>query len=188
MIAYKVVGETKEVQLSDKIGTKLLFEDENFQSNLFKTKVGKFLRHMDFSIKETCSEASDLYGLNHPQTWAENANKLKQLLVIAKNDYRIHHCMPGSPFNPEWMKAENVDGFAVKEKDTLGKVVAICLFSALVEQEPAPFSEARSSQMYWSQTRSSTSTSARGKNSTRQRSSPRRLLCLCRRSGVRQER
>lgn len=65
------------------------------------------------------------------------ATKLKQTLMISPMDYRIHYCMPGTPFDPTWMQAEDDELFPVG--DAKGKVVRTCLFPALFEQDPEPF-------------------------------------------------
>jgi hypothetical protein len=120
---------------------KRLFEDKKFQSSEFKTRVEQLLCCLDFTFQKACPNAPGLYGMNNPQSWAENAVKLKETLMIARNDYRIHHCIPGSPFDSIWMKAEDVGGFELSDRDVQGKVVTTCLFPALFEQEPSPFAE-----------------------------------------------
>jgi hypothetical protein len=69
------------------------------------------------------------------------AVQLKQTLMIAPSDYRIHYCRPGSAFDPAWMAAEVADGFPVRDDDAQSMRVAICLFPALAEQNPVPFPE-----------------------------------------------
>jgi hypothetical protein len=119
----------------------MLFEDENFQSSLFKCRVDKLIHHVDYAFKTTCPDVPGLFGNNHPQTWAEDAVKLKQALMIGQNDYRIHHCKPGAQFDSAWMAAEDALGFPVADNKAQGKVVTTCLFPALTEQEPVPFGE-----------------------------------------------
>jgi hypothetical protein len=108
---------------------------------LFKTKVDKLIHHVDYTFKATGPGLPGLFGSNHPQKWAENAVTLKQTLMIAPNDCRIHHCKPGVQFYPTWMAAEDSLGIPVTDDKAQDKVVATCLFPALAKQEPVPFGE-----------------------------------------------
>jgi hypothetical protein len=61
--------------------------------------------------------------------------------MINDNEYRIHYCMPGTPFDPMWMQAEDTVGFPLTNAQAQAKTVASCLFPALSEHEPSPIGE-----------------------------------------------
>jgi hypothetical protein len=61
--------------------------------------------------------------------------------MINSNEYRIHYCMPGTTFDPTWMRAEDVEGLSLKDGEVQMKKVAACLFPALSQHDPAPFEE-----------------------------------------------
>jgi hypothetical protein len=120
---------------------KLLFEDESFQEMHLKDRASKLLASLEVSIKEAWPDALGFTKLHDPQTWAETAIKFKQTLMIDANDYRIHYCRPGTPFDSTWMQAEDTDGFRVADDKAQTKKVATCLFPALFQHEARPFGD-----------------------------------------------
>jgi hypothetical protein len=64
--------------------------------------------------------------------------------MINVNEYRIHYCMPGTPFDPTWMQAEHPEGYPLRDNEAETKKVAACLFPALSEHEPTLFDESPS--------------------------------------------
>jgi hypothetical protein len=61
--------------------------------------------------------------------------------MINDSDFRIRYCMPGIPFDPTWMQAEDAIGFPLTDAQAQSKKVVTCLFPALSEHEPSPFGE-----------------------------------------------
>jgi hypothetical protein len=61
--------------------------------------------------------------------------------MISSKNYRIHYCIPDSPFDPSWMQAEDREGFSLTVTDAKDKLVSACLFPALAELEPKQFGE-----------------------------------------------
>ena len=118
---------------------KLLFEDERFHNTEMKIGAQNLLNRLALSLKQAWPDAPGFAPLNDPQDWAEKGIKLKQALMISPRDYRIHYCMPGSPYDPAWMEAEDAEGFPVV--DAQSRRVVTCLFPALTEQDPSPFGE-----------------------------------------------
>jgi hypothetical protein len=125
------------VQHHDKVSSKLLFEDEKFKAGQAKERAMKQLANVVCALKHAWPAAPGFSRLNDPHGWVEAAVKLKQTLMISPMDYRVHFCMPGTPFDPTWMHAEDAELFEVKAPK--GKTVVTCLFPALFEQEPQPF-------------------------------------------------
>jgi hypothetical protein len=125
------------VQHFDKFSSKLLFEHEKFIEGPVKQRAVKQLANIAFALKHAWPAAPGFARLNDPLGWVGAAVKLKQTLMISPMDYRVHYCMPGIPFDPAWMHAEDAELFEVK--DPKGKMVLTCLFPALFEQEPQPF-------------------------------------------------
>jgi hypothetical protein len=62
-------------------------------------------------------------------------------LMISPKDYRIHYCLPGSSFEPSWMRAEDLDGFPLTDTEAQNKRVRVCFFPALAELEPSEFND-----------------------------------------------
>lgn len=84
---------------------------------------------MEDALKKACPDALGFLGLNDPLEWSENAVKLKQTLMISPKDYRIHYCIPDSPFDPSWMQAKDIEGFSLRDTDAKDKLVSACLSS-----------------------------------------------------------
>jgi hypothetical protein len=125
------------------MGAALMFndEDDEAQKNRFNKQINKLHHNLLTALSSCCPSAPGLDPENNPRSWLEDASKLKQTLLLSPKDYRIHFCLPGTPFDPSWMKPEDVYGIPLKDFETAGKRVTTCLFPALVELEPAPFGE-----------------------------------------------
>jgi hypothetical protein len=129
-----------EVQYLDKLGLKLLFENEDFKKSSMRTRAEKLIEIINKTFKCAWSSAP---GVNKnggsPEDWAHKSLKIKQDLMISPMDYRLHFCRPGTTFNPDWMRAEDSGNWKVSDADAASKKVVCCLFPALVEQDPEPF-------------------------------------------------
>lgn len=128
-----------EVQRLDKVGFSLLFADESFRKTYQQPAVSKLIKRFSNAIRVAYPSAPSLKGLDDADAWAEKAFKLKQRLMLSPKDYRIHFCLPGTPFDPTWMTAENDHGLTPTAADTKGKTIRVCLFPALVEQDSKAF-------------------------------------------------
>ncbi|OAL06416.1 hypothetical protein IQ06DRAFT_323380 [Phaeosphaeriaceae sp. SRC1lsM3a] len=127
-----------EVQHLDKVSMKALFEDKNFQNSQLKSRAYKLATSMKLALKHTWPGAPGFDENSSPQRWAEEALQFKQALMIDRDEYRIHYCMPGTLFDPSWMKAEDNEGFPVQVAEAEGKQVVTCLFPALSRCEARP--------------------------------------------------
>lgn len=121
------------------------FENEAFQRTHARDRAIGLLDSLEYAIERTWPAAHGFKDCNITKDWASAAVELKQTLMIAPSDYRIHYCRPGSLFDPAWMVAENAEGFPVRAEATQSMRVAVCLSPALTEQAPALF---RSTQPY----------------------------------------
>ncbi|KAF2853308.1 hypothetical protein T440DRAFT_549042 [Plenodomus tracheiphilus IPT5] len=127
-----------DVQRLDKIAFSSFFADKNFQTTTLRTVTEKFLKRFDM-IKQVCPAAPGIESVRGSSDWAEGLLKLKQRLMISPHDYRVHFCHPGVPFDATWMVAEDYQGEPVHPDEIGSMKVRICLFPALVEQDPKDF-------------------------------------------------
>ena len=109
---------------------KMLFEDEKFKKSILKLRAEKVLDQLEGSLQEAWPGVPGVRALNSPQAWAESALKLKQTLMLNREEYRVHFCKAGSLFDPTWMQAEDVDGFSIAETQAQTMRLATCLFPA----------------------------------------------------------
>lgn len=79
--------------------------------------------------------------IGKPKQWSEDAIQLKQSLMISPKDYGIHFCKPSTLFDASWMQAEDFDSCRVSDEHAEGKKILTCLFPALVQMDPDPFTE-----------------------------------------------
>lgn len=132
-----IIGGPEQVQHLEKMGLKFIFDDEEFQAGLVKHRATKYLEEMKNILHMIWPEAEGFKASSH--NWTNPAVKLKQALLLSPKDYRIHFCTPGMTYNPMWMQAEDGEAFKIDDHKAAGKKVVLCVFPALVEQEPAPF-------------------------------------------------
>lgn len=130
-----------EVQRFDKLGFSQLFADPNFHTSDLLGITTKLIKRFVSAVKSAYPSAPGIEGLDEPATWVEGALKLKQRLMISPKEYRIHFCLPATPFDPTWMMAEDPQGFTVKDAEAKGKKIFICLSPALAEQQPNAFEQ-----------------------------------------------
>jgi hypothetical protein len=122
-----------------------MFNDETdkLQNNRLAKQVSSLEHNLLAALRISRPSAPGLdrkYG--RPREWLQYALKLKHSLLLSPKDYRVHFCLPGTPFDASWMVPEDVFGIPfLKENETNGKRVVMCLFPALVEIEAAPFGE-----------------------------------------------
>lgn len=117
---------------------KLRFEQETFKDTKARTRATGLLESLEYAIERTWPAAQGFKDCDVSEDWAMDAVKLKQTLIIAPSDYRIHYCAPGTPLDGSWMVGEDARGLRVQDEVAQSKRVAICLFPALAEQEPVP--------------------------------------------------
>jgi hypothetical protein len=126
------------------MGATLMFNDETdpLQNNRLAKQVSS-LEHNLLEALHTCSpNAPGLDPEYGSREWLQDALKFKHSLLLSPKDYRVHFCLPGTPYDESWMAAEDVFGIPLlKESETNGKRVIMCLFPALVEIEAVPFGE-----------------------------------------------
>ncbi|KAH7396895.1 hypothetical protein DE146DRAFT_756583 [Phaeosphaeria sp. MPI-PUGE-AT-0046c] len=125
----------EEVQHLDKVSMKALFDDEHFQNSQLKDRAYKLATSVEWALKKTWPGAPGFDESGSPQRWAKEALQFKQALMIDRDEYRIHYCMPGARFDPSWMQAEDNEGFPVQDAKAEGQKVATCLFPALSRLE-----------------------------------------------------
>jgi hypothetical protein len=130
-----------DVQLLDKVGMKLLFEDERFQKSKQELRAEVFLERVKAALKKVIPAVPGIEAAGGAKDWAKMAVKLKKDLMISQHDYRLHYCKPTTPFDFSWMTPVDSEGFTLKEPQTQGKRVAACLFPAFVQQDPLPFED-----------------------------------------------
>lgn len=129
------------MQQLDKVGMKLLFESKNFKSSLLQLRVERIVTDMEAYLKYACPVASGFKILNIPQDWAEMAVELKETLLLNTHEFRVHHCMPGTQFDPTCMQAETHERFPISDEKAMGRKIAICLFPALTAHDAPPFGD-----------------------------------------------
>ncbi len=117
------------------MGLSLLFADKKYQESEFQTLTEQLVQGYSIA-KSAFPSAPGIDCLSDPEAWVQGALKLKLKLMIARRDYRIHNCLPGTSFDSTWMRAEDIDGRAISDSKANSKKVIICLFPALVEQDP----------------------------------------------------
>jgi hypothetical protein len=121
-----------------------MFNDETdaLQNNRFAKQVYSLEYNLLAALDISCPNAPGLDPKYGPGEWLKNALKFKHSLLLSPKDYRVHFCLPGTPFDASWMVPEDVFGIPLlKENETNGKRVVMCLFPALVEIEASPFGE-----------------------------------------------
>jgi hypothetical protein len=130
----------KDVQKLDKMSLKQIFADKDFETSTVRIQAERLVVKAERTLAQACPSAPGFHERD-PLDWAKAALKLKQTLMISPKDYRVHFPLPGTDFDPTWMKAEEFDTYPLDDKKASGKKVACCLFPALLEKEPEPFKQ-----------------------------------------------
>jgi hypothetical protein len=125
------------------MGAALMFSDETdaLQNNRFAKQVSSLEHNLLTALGINRPDAPGLDPKYRPDEWLKDALKFKHSLLLSPKDYRVHFCLPGTPFDASWMAPEDVFGITLQPRETAGKRVVMCLFPALVEIEQAPFGE-----------------------------------------------
>lgn len=119
-----------------------VFTSKQFLQGAFHTRAQKLLGRLVGMLKGLMPNASryvGFAGLKDIEEWIKAAVKLKQTLMISPQDYRIHFCPVGKPFDSTWMKAEDKEGLPVNDAQAKDRTVAACFFPALIEKKPVAF-------------------------------------------------
>ncbi|CAO2655818.1 Nn.00g046210.m01.CDS01 [Neocucurbitaria sp. VM-36] len=125
-----------EVQRIDKLGFSQLFADPDFHKAHLEVIAAKLIARFSETVTQAYPSAPGVGAIDESTDWVEGALKLKQRLMISPKEYRIHFCLPATPFDPTWMTAEDAKGIPVNAAQAKGKTISTCLFPALVEQNP----------------------------------------------------
>jgi hypothetical protein len=126
------------------MGAALMFNDETdkLQNNRLAKQVITLEHNLLEALRISRPSAPGCDPEYDPHQWLKDALKFKHSLLLSPKDYRVHFCLPGTPYDESWMAAEDVFGIPFhKEAETEGKRVVMCLFPALVEIEAVPFGE-----------------------------------------------
>ncbi|KAJ4312994.1 hypothetical protein N0V94_007163 [Neodidymelliopsis sp. IMI 364377] len=124
-----------KVQHLDKVATKLLFEDPNFQAVKFNHRVSAFQTRFAQAKNIICAP-SRIAARMKPEEFAADAVRLKQRLLLSPKEYRIHFVRPGTVFDAHYMQAYDDSNDVVSDVEAAGRKVALCVFPALVCREP----------------------------------------------------
>ena len=116
-------------------------EDDETQKSKLTTQLTTLHHNLLTALSTTLPSAPGLDPANAPHAWLTEASNLKRTLLLSPKDYRIHFPLPDTAFDPSWMKPEDVHGIPLKDAETVGKRVVMCIFPALVQIEAGPFVE-----------------------------------------------
>ncbi|KAF2993956.1 hypothetical protein E8E13_000054 [Curvularia kusanoi] len=136
--AFSVTYKLDRVQKLDKVATKMFLEDDGIKYNRTEHRLQTVAQ--DFArIVETVSvdEApkSDLRDLVHI------AMEFKKRLMLSPMDYQIHFVESSTMFDSTWMQAVDKHNITISKEQAEGRKVALCLFPALEQFNPTPFSK-----------------------------------------------
>ncbi|XPS69480.1 hypothetical protein M3J07_001739 [Ascochyta lentis] len=128
------------VQHYDKVATKLMFEEPDFQTVEVSRRTSEFKSRFEAAKKKLC-QPSNIPSSLSPSRFSKEAIKFKQKLLLSPKEYRIHFVRPGYRFQASRMQAYDETNEPVLDAKATGKKVLLCLFPMLTCEGPQPTKE-----------------------------------------------
>ncbi|UPX15434.1 uncharacterized protein EKO05_0005881 [Ascochyta rabiei] len=130
----------ERVQHYDKVATKHMFEDADFQTVHVSRRRSEFRLRFEMAKEKLCRPSNIPTSLS-PSRFAKEVVALKQKLLLSPKEYRIHFVRPGNTFRASRMRACDETNEPVSDEKAAGKRVLLCMFPMLTCEEPQAMKE-----------------------------------------------
>lgn len=128
------------VQKYDQVATKLLLEDSGFQVNVIKRQKAAVNSLFEGMKRKVCTPSTIPSSMRSDQ-FASELIDFKMRLLLSPKDYRIHYVKYRTAFNASMMRAFDQANNPVSDAEAAGKKVKLCVFPALVCQDPVAITD-----------------------------------------------
>jgi hypothetical protein len=127
--------DIKEVKRIDALTSQLFFEDPYFENTVLRKRTTGILEYLKACAEAVNSSSNFLSPIRRTNFMTkenvEDALQIKRTLMISPHKYRLYFFNHDTPFDPDWMDAENINGRPLPAAGCGGKNISMCLFPAL---------------------------------------------------------